>query len=302
MSEKRVRPKRLTLLHVDTPVKADELDLPCSSPLLAVSLPSLSVYADFRVLSAIWSRKGRTDAECRSDLFRTIVSFRRKCAGIGVPSSRVPLSVEDLRLIGNDPTAVDSLAAAGVVSVIPFWRGENALGGAWDTDVGLSGFGRTVIKRCFGLGLVPDISHASRRSSDEILSMGETLGRPVIASHVGFDRLRPHGRNLTDRDAGRIADLGGIIGITFHAPHLSPDRRVGIGDAVSHLLYGSDRFPGAIALGSDFDGTDLLPSGLRSTDDLPALAAALSDAGLGSPAIDALFYENADRFFHRIGR
>lgn len=301
MNEKLLFPKRLTVLHADTPGKMDEYDLPCSSPALDVRLTSLSEYSGFRVVSAIWSREGRTDAECRSDLFKTILSFRRRCAVGGIPSDRVPLSVEDLRPIGDDLTLLDALAAAGVVSVIPFWRGVNALGGGWDTDVGLTPFGREAIERCFTLGLIPDLSHASRRSADEMLSLGEKRGLPVIASHVGFDALTPHGRNLTDRDAGRIAALGGLVGVTFHAPHLNRRGSAGIGDVVSHLLYGFSRFPDATALGCDFDGTDALPKGLSSTSDLPSLARALSRAGLDDKGIDAIFSRNADRFFCRVG-
>ena len=295
------RPNRLTILHADTPVKADQSDLPLASPSLAVRLPFLSEYSGFRVGAAIWSREGRTDGECRDDLFRTVFAFRRKCDAAGVPPSRVPLSVEDLRLIGRDLSLLDAFAALGVVSVIPFWRGENALGGGWDTDVGLSPFGREAIARCFALGLIPDISHASRRSADEILSMGEARGLPVFASHVGFDSLCPHGRNLTDRDARRIAALGGLVGVTFHAPHLTPAGRAGIRDVVSHLLRGLSVCPDAIALGTDFDGTDNLPDGLSSTSDLPSLSDALYAAGLSPATIAAIFSGNADRFFGRIG-
>lgn len=301
MNEKARLPARLTVLHADTPSKIAENDLPCSSPALALRLTALTGYSGFRVVSSIWSRKGRTDEECRRDLFQTILSFRQRCAEAGIPPASVPLSVEDLRLIGNDLSMLDAIAAAGVVSVIPFWQGENALGGAWDTGVGLTRFGRAAVERCFALGLIPDLSHASRRSSDEMLSMGERLGRPVLASHVGFDEICPHGRNLTARDAERIAALGGLIGITFHAPHLSPTGRAGIGDVASHLLYGFSRCPDAIALGTDFDGTDELPEGLSSSSDLPALADALAAAGLSDAAIDAVFSGNADRFFTRLG-
>lgn len=292
-------PRRLTLLHADTPLKTALSDLPLDDPALSLRLPSLPWRDGFRVLSAIWSRTGRSDAECRDDLFRIAASFRTKCDLAGIPRDRVPLSVEDLRLIGEDLSLLDAFAQAGVISVAPFWRGENALGGAWDTDVGLTDFGRRAIARCFDLGIVPDVSHASRKATDEIISLGETRRRPVIASHVGFDGLAPHGRNLTDRDANRIADLGGLVGVTFHAPHLTKTGRATVRDAASHILYGYRLIPRAIALGSDFDGTDELPDGLNSSDDLPSLAASLYDAGMDGDGIDAVFFRNADRFFNR---
>lgn len=292
-------PRRLTLLHADTPLKTTLSDLPLDDPALSLRLPSLPWRDGFRVLSAIWSRTGRSDAECRDDLFRIAASFRTKCDLAGIPRDRVPLSVEDLRLIGEGLSLLDAFAQAGVISVAPFWRGENALGGAWDTDVGLTDFGRRAIERCFDIGLIPDVSHASRKATDEMISLGEQRNRPVIASHVGFDAVCPHGRNLTDEAAERIAKLGGLVGITFHAPHLSRTGTATVRDAVSHILYGFRLIPQAIALGSDFDGTDLLPDGLSSSDDLPALAAALSDAGLPDAGIDAVFSRNADRFFTR---
>lgn len=292
-------PRRLALLHADTPGKCLENDLPLASPALALRLPSLAYPDGFRVLSAIWSREGRSDGECRRDLFRTALSFKRKCDAAGIPRDRVPLSVEDLRLIGNDLSALDALAAVGVVSVAPFWRGENALGGAWDTGIGLSDFGQRAIERSLALGLIPDVSHASEKATDGILTLCERAGKPAIASHVGFFALCPHGRNVADRNAERIARLGGLVGITFHAPHLTGRPRADIGDVVSHLIYGFKRFPDAIALGSDFDGTDRTPAGLSSSDGLFALAAALSRAGLSDAAIDAIFFQNADRFFSR---
>ena len=299
MNDKSPFPRRLTLLHADTPGKIDENDLPLSSPALALRLPSLAFPDGFRVLAAIWSRAGRSDGECLCDLYRTALSFKRKCAAAGIPPERLPLSVEDLKLIGDDLSLLDAFPSLGIVSVAPFWRGENALGGAWDTEIGLSDLGRRAIERSLALGLIPDVSHASKKATDGILTICERESKPAIASHVGFFALQPHGRNISDRDAGRIARLGGLVGITFHAPHLTGFPRAGIGDVAAHLVYGFERFPEAIALGSDFDGTDETPEGLSSSDDLFALAAALSDAGLSDAAIDAIFYRNADRFFSR---
>ncbi len=301
MDKKTPFPRRLTLLHADTPLRIHENDLPLASPALSLRLPSLSGYDGFRVLSAVWCRTGRSDGECRGDFVRIAASFRGKCKDAGIPLDRVPLSVEDLRLIGNDLSALDELAKAGVVSAAPFWRGENQLGGAWDTDKGLTDLGRRAIERCFAVGLIPDVSHASRKAADEMISMGEQRNETVIASHVGFDAICPHRRNLTDRDALRIAKLGGLVGITFHAPHLSPTGRASVADVTRHLLHGFARFPDAIALGADFDGTDELPEGLPSSDALPSLAAALSSAGLSECAIDAIFFRNAERFFARAG-
>ena len=292
-------PKRLTVLHADTPVKMDEFDLPYSAPELAVGSTLLSDYADFRIVSAIWSREGRSDSRCREDFFRTADSYRRKCAAAGIPPARLPLSVEDLKLIGDDLGFLDVLAKRGVVFVAPFWRGENALGGGWDTDAGLTEFGRRAVARCFALGLIPDVSHASLKSTDEIIRMGEALGLPVVATHVGFSALRPHGRNLSDCDAKRIAALGGLVGVTFHAPHLSPLPRVGIGDAARHLLHGYSLCPDAVALGTDFDGTDRLPDGLSSVSRLPRLSAVLYAAGMSRRGIERIFSQNADRFFDR---
>ena len=301
MKEKTRCPGRLTVLHADTPLKVARSDLPLPSPALALRLTSPLFPGGIRALSAVWCREGRSDEECFADLFAVAAAFRRRCEAAGIPEAAVPLSVEDLRLIGQDLSRLDLLLSVGVVSVIPFWRGENALGGAWDTEKGLTGFGRAAMKRCFSLGLIPDVSHASRQATDGILAMGEAANEAVIASHVGFNALCKHGRNLTDRDAKRIADLGGLIGITFHAPHLSKTGRAALDDAVRHLLYGFARFPDAIALGTDFDGTDELPAGLKTSDDLPSLAAALSSAGLPDRSIDAIFYRNADRFFSRLG-
>ena len=294
--QKHPIPKRLFLLHADTPTRAHDLCLPYDSPALCAGRSSLSPFQTARVIYALWCRKGRTDDECWSDFFRDVCRFRQ-----GTGETAFALSVEDLRLLSGDLSRLAVLRAAGVRSAIPFWQGENPLGGAWDTEIGLSDFGEAAIGRCFESGLIPDVSHASRKSCDAILGMGETRGLPVIASHVGFDALCRHGRNLTDSDASRIASLGGLIGITFHAPHLAASGRADLSDVVSHIRYGFSRFPRAIALGSDFDGTEKTPDGLFSASDLPALAKALYDSGFTEEDVDAVFYLNAAQFFDAAG-
>lgn len=209
------------------------------------------------------------------------------------------LAVENGSLIGDQIQRVDALANAGVRLMNPVWAGENLLGGAWNTQHGLTDFGKEVIRRAFDVGIIPDLSHASDPMAREILQIAAQKGKPVIASHSCARALQNLGRNLPDELFREIVASGGIVGLSFCPPHLS-DGECNMDTIRRHLehylsLGGEEH----IAIGADWDGIDTTPAGVSSIRDIPALAEYLADCGWSDALLHKLFYQNAADFFNR---
>ncbi|MBX3492492.1 MAG: dipeptidase [Parvibaculum sp.] len=82
---------------------------------------------------------------------------------------------------------------------------------------GLSDFGRALIARANDLGLMVDISHASKAATLEAIEVSRT---PVIASHSSVHALHPHPRNMTDEEIKALAAKGGVIQIVAFDAYL----------------------------------------------------------------------------------
>ncbi|MBI3184298.1 MAG: membrane dipeptidase [Myxococcales bacterium] len=173
------------------------------------------------------------------------------------------------------------------------------------TPEGLTPLGREVVRRMIKLGVVIDLAHASDRASLDALSIAEAEGVPVINSHTGARALTPMERNISDELAARIAHGGGVVGVTLfrsfvagvpegaRIPGHQPDT---CDDVVAHWLHLA-RVAGAesLVLGSDLNGFVLrpreggsCPRGVRSSEDLPELFAALEANGFPRSALDAM--------------
>lgn len=206
------------------------------------------------------------------------------------------LAVEDARILAGCLHRLDTLYDCGVRFLTLTWSGETCIGGSHDTDAPLTDFGRAVVERCFSLGIVPDVSHASRQVTAEVLAMAKQARRPVIATHSNAFSCRQHTRNLTDAEFCAIAESGGVVGISLAREHLA-DGDCSVADAVAHIRhYLSLGGEHTLCLGCDFDGIDSTPRGLSDLSCLPSLAEALSDAGISDVVIHRIFFENAYGF------
>lgn len=144
--------------------------------------------------------------------------------------------------------------------------------------VGLSDFGREVIRKMDSLGIIIDISHTGIKTIEDIL---EVTANPIIASHSGVRALRNHYRNLYDDQIKAIAKSGGVIGVVFYPSFLSSNTSsVNINTVIQHIDYivnlvGIDH----VGIGSDFDGIGTTPSGLEDVSKFPFLTQKLLERG-----------------------
>ncbi len=209
-------------------------------------------------------------------------------------------AVEDARLLGGEIDRLNVLAARGVRFLTLAWGTSSCVCGAHNTTDGLTDFGREVVARCFELGIVPDISHGSDATMDEIIDLAREAGRPCIATHSNARAVRDHKRNLTDTQFCAIRDMGGIVGISLCPEHLAAkDEPRDVSAVVKHILhYLSLGGHKTVCLGCDLDGTDL-PDGFKGIESLSKIREALAVAGVDDETIARIFYRNAVRFVEK---
>ena len=164
--------------------------------------------------------------------------------------------------------------------------------------VGLSEFGRQVIRTMDSLGIIIDVSHTGIKTIQDIL---EVTSNPIIASHSGARALRNHYRNLYDWQIQDIANRGGVVGVVFYPYFLNGTSNASIQDVIAHIDYiknlvGIDY----VAIGSDFDGIEVVPLGLEDTSKFPNLTEALFEHGYSKEDIEKILYKNFKRVFEQV--
>ena len=151
-------------------------------------------------------------------------------------------------------------------------------------DYGLTDMGEELVRLANDLGVIIDVSHASRQASLEAAAMSR---RPVIATHSNAYALRQHPRNLDDEVIRAIARTGGLIGVTS-IPDTLPEPTVrGMATVASYVgdLVGWEH----VALGTDFLGLERYPEGFSDLSHIKGLADLLG------PRADQVLWQNALR-------
>lgn len=166
------------------------------------------------------------------------------------------------------------------------------------TTLGLSDFGRQVIRTMDSLGIIIDVSHTGIKTIQDIL---QETQNPIVATHSGVRALRNHYRNLYDWQIQDIANNGGVIGIVFYPYFLNGSSNASIQDVIAHIdhiknLVGIDY----VAIGSDFDGIEVVPMGLEDTSKFPNLTEALFDHGYSKEEVEKILYKNFKRVFEQV--
>ena len=290
-------------LHCDTLGTAYDKGISLYSDSLQASLSYTDSLSPYIQVGAIWSDYRYDSEECYVR-YKQAISHARAQGIKEVKKSEdlknggFILAVEDARLLNGSLSRIDELKNDGVKVITPMWKGENTLGGAWDTAVGLSIFGLNAITKCINRSIIIDVSHASCQSFYNIAELTQSHGKSFIASHSNSYRICPHKRNLTDEQFITIKEQKGIVGISLVPQHLSMNA-ADISDVLSHIYHflsigGED----ILCLGCDFDGTDTLPRGVNNISDMAKLNRCIEKC-FGNSITDKIFYKNAFNFFKR---
>ena len=176
------------------------------------------------------------------------------------------------------------------------WNGENALAGGCESDGRLTEKGRGAVKALSEHKICIDCAHLNRGSFADVLDCG-VYG--LLDSHTCLSGVCRHPRNLEDWQVREIAARGGLVGICFVGRFLKEGGNAGVEDVFRHIDYGVQKFGvRAICLGSDFNGTDDLPQGIRKYEDLYRLRDRMLHAHYKDADADAILKENLKNFLN----
>tara|TARA_Y100001970_G_C14238977_1_gene863692 strand:+ start:2198 stop:3385 length:1188 start_codon:yes stop_codon:yes gene_type:complete len=136
------------------------------------------------------------------------------------------IGVEGGHSIENNMAKLDKLYERGMRYLGITWNNSNE----WATSakdevekgdsltfIGLTDFGKKVIKRCNELGIMIDVSHAGEQTFWDII---ETTQKPIIASHSSVYTLCPHYRNLKDEQLFAIKKNKGVVFVNFYPGYI----------------------------------------------------------------------------------
>ena len=94
--------------------------------------------------------------------------------------------------------------------LLAYNKDNRASGGCMEGNIGLTNFGKDVIREMNRVGMVVDVSHMGYRATMEAF---ETSTSPAIFSHSNPKGLREHARNISDEQIRACAQTGGVVGI-----------------------------------------------------------------------------------------
>ena len=301
-------PLSLFDLHCDTALEMYRAKSSFSRNNCAINAQLLKSYRRTAQVMAVYCPEALSDDEgflqCFSVLSHLhtclgnraeIIRSRKEIPGIlaGRKTALIP-AVEDARILAGSLSRLAALYRAGIRILTLLWGGNTCIGGSHDTDSGLTPFGRAVVRKCHQIGIIPDISHASVASAEEIIEISLSTGKPCIASHSDSYHVFPHTRNLSDRHFRAVRDLGGVVGLCLCPAHLgSNSYEAVLAHADHYLSLGGEN---TLCLGCDMDGTDL-PDGIRNVSDLSRIANLFARHGYSDRLIGHIFWENAFSFF-----
>lgn len=227
--------------------------------------------------------------------FRQITGINEALPG----HANVFLTIEGGETFGEDLSAVSRYARLGVLAAAIVWNNENRLAhpASDGSRQGLTPFGRAVVDEMRRLHMAVDISHLNERGSDEVMDAPV----PCMASHSCARSLCDHPRNLTDEQLKKLFAAGGFVGVNFYVPFLTDRGRATTDTVIDHMVHmcalGGE---GHVGLGSDFDGIDQYPEGLRHAGDVPALLERMLQRGFSDASVKRIAGENFAAYLDRI--
>jgi membrane dipeptidase len=208
--------------------------------------------------------------------------------------------IEGGQALEGDPAAVERFARRGVryVGLLHFSAnaiGTPARGRGEDPDKGLTPVGIEIVRELNRCGVVVDLAHINRKGFFDVLAVSNA---PPMVTHTGVSGVHPHWRNIDDEQIRAVADKGGCIGIIFAKRFLGGKSIEAVVDHLCHVIdVAGEDVP---ALGSDFDGFVIPPTGLEDVSCMPNLTAALSRRGVPVRVLEKLLGGNVLRVLENV--
>jgi membrane dipeptidase len=211
------------------------------------------------------------------------------------------LSVEGGEALQGDLGVLRTLYKLGVRVLTLTHSIRNRLGDGCNesSQSGLTQFGIQVVQEMNTLGMIIDVSHINEKGFRDAISISQ---EPIIASHSNARALCDHVRNLTDDQIQAIAQIGGVIGVTFVRNFLSSKPEETSVETVLNHIDHIEELVGAkhIGIGSDYDGMGPGPKGLEHVGKIKNITRGLIQRGYSDNEIEGILGGNFLRIFDRI--
>ena len=299
-------------LHCDTPFELYKRKTPLASGGTHITAEKISGFEKYAQIMDIWSQDDLSGQECYDNFFKICDNLMRELAenpqicfcrssadmknAFSAGKRPIFLGIEGGKLICGDLSRLDTLYASGARFFTLVWKDDCDIGGAHNTENGLTDFGRRVVRRLSKLGMAVDVSHASDRMAEETIELCKSGKIPAIASHSSARAITSHRRNLTDELAKKISGAGGIIGVCLAGGFLSGAAPAHLSDAVRHIMHYLDiGLEKSVCIGADLDGATP-PEEIKDVSDMPRLYEAVLSAGVDEGTAEDIFFRNAERF------
>jgi len=208
----------------------------------------------------------------------------------------VMYALENGHWIGNDLSNIGKLADMGFVYITLSHQKDNQICNSCtksaDSSVGLSDFGREVVKEMNRKGIMIDLSHTSYGTQREVIELSSA---PVIYTHSNCTALYDNSRNVDDQTMKLLAAKGGVVQINMFPGFMGPKEtrnQIGVKDFVEHICHvvetvGIDH----VGVGCDFDGGGR-GVGLNGANDAVNLTMKLIERGFSDEDIEKIWGGN----------
>jgi membrane dipeptidase len=194
------------------------------------------------------------------------------------------------KLDGIEPFARRGVRYVGLLHFSANALGRPAMGKGADHDVGLTDFGKDVVRELERCGVIVDLAHINRRGFFDALAIAT---RPPMVTHTGVLGVHQHWRNIDDEQLRAVAAKGGCVGVIFARRFLGGAGLDAVADHLLHIIdVAGEDVP---ALGSDFDGFVVPPIGLEDVSCMPNLTAELSRRGVPDRVLAKILGDNVLR-------
>lgn len=213
-------------------------------------------------------------------------------------------ALENAHWIGYDLSNLKKLSDKGFVYVTLSHQGDNQVCNSCtdsrDENVGLSPFGREVVREMNRLGMLIDLSHTSIGTQREVLQLSKA---PVIYTHSCCAALYDIPRNIDDETLRLLASKGGVVHVLILPSFMAPKKqrnKVGVDDMVRHICHivdvvGIDH----VGVGTDFDGGGR-GIGMNGANDSVNLTMKLIEKGFSDKEIEKIWGGNFFRVLKEV--
>jgi membrane dipeptidase len=259
----------------------------------------------------------------REDRFALVRSARDVRRARAAGRLAIAFDLEGTEPLDGSLDMIQTYYDLGVRTMLIAYNEPNRAGGGChgDPEIGLTTFGKAVVREMNRAGMLVDATHCSRKTTFDLF---ESSTAPVIFSHSVPARIKEHPRNIDDEQMLACAQTGGVIGINGVGIFLG-DNDASTKSIVRAIDYAVQLVgPEHVGLGLDyvFDRAELsalieanattFPSGYGYTENgpvqfaspaqLPEVTSALMGLGYSSAAIEGIlggnFFRVASQVWH----